>query len=90
MIHRWKDIKDKLPFLSRERVNEAVRRELEAEGYPKMQEFLDTFGVEITLKLLAAALQYKIKTGKPYLMGAFAVEVMKGMYSNFRDHIRFD
>ncbi len=89
MIHRWKDIKNKLPFLSRERVNEAVRRELEAEGYPKMQEFLDTFGVEITLKLLAAALQYKIKTGKPYLMGAFALEALKGIFSEFRDNLKF-
>lgn len=90
MIHRWKDIKDKLPSLMRERVDAAVQRELEDEAYPKMRDFLETYGFRITTKLLIAATQYKIKTGKPYLMGAFALEVMKGFYSNFRDSIRFE
>lgn len=90
MIHKWKDIKGKLPAIRRKRVDAAVQRELENEAYPKMQDFLETFGFRITMKLLAAAVQYKIKTGKPYLVGAFTLEVLKGLYSDFRDQIRLD
>ncbi len=66
------------------------RTTMEDEAYPQMRDFLDKYGLQITLKTLIDALQSKIKTGKPYLVSAFVLEALKGIYSGYRDRFKFD
>ena len=56
---------------------------VEAEVFPKMKEFLFSYGLQITLKTFIDALDLMIQQRGPFVYGTMVVEGLRGLYKGY-------